>query len=368
MFVAMQCVARIHAAMVEGISKAPGRSSFDSDTRVPMLRTNGFARWLPVFLVALCGAGGAWAQATSTGSAQAYPTRPIKLIVGFPPGGGSDALARLVAAGLAEKFAQQVIVDNKPGANTIVGTQYVQAQPADGYTLLFVSASFTINPSLYKLTYDIEKDFTPVAVVAIVPLLMIVPPSLPAKSVMDLIAMAKAQPGKLTFASFGAGSAGHLAGEMLLSMTGTEMIHVPYKGSAPAVTDVMGGRVTMMLPGIGSAINLARDGKVKALGVSTAKRASGAPDVPTIAESGVPGYDVATWESIQAPAGTAPDIVTKLNAAIREVVASKELRQKMVNLGFEPDAMKSPAEAVQFIRSEKNKWAKVVKERNIKVE
>jgi tripartite-type tricarboxylate transporter receptor subunit TctC len=327
---------------------------------MPTRSAYGFLRWLLIFLLALFGAAGAWAQT--------YPAKPIKLIVGFPPGGGSDALARRVGAALTEKFGQQVIVDNKPGANTILATQFVQSQPPDGYTLLFVSASFAINPALYKLTYNIEKDFTPVAVVAVVPLLLIVNNDVPAKSVKDLIAMARAQPGKLTFASFGTGSAGHLAGEMLLSMTGTEMIHVPYKGSAPAVADVMGGRVTMMLPGIGSAINLAKEGKLKALGVSTAKRVSGAPEVPTMAESGVPGYDVATWESIQAPAGTPPDVVAKLNAAVREAVASKDLRQKMINLGFEPDAMKSPAEAAQFIRSEMNKWGKVVRERNIKVE
>jgi tripartite-type tricarboxylate transporter receptor subunit TctC len=300
--------------------------------------------------------------------AQTYPSKPIRLIVGFPPGGGSDALARIIAAALTEKLGQQVIVDNKAGANTIVATQYVQSQPADGYTLLFVSASFAINPSLYKLTYNPEKDFTPVSIVALVPLLLITPPNLPVNSVKDLIAMAKAQPGKLTFASFGAGSAGHLAAEMLVAMTSTDMIHVPYKGSAPAVADVMGGRVTMMLPGIGSAINLAREGKLKALAVSTGKRVTAAPDIPTIAESGVPGYDVATWESIQAPAGTPQDVITKLNTAIREVVASKDVRQKMINLGFEPDGMKSPAEAAQFIRSEINKWGKVVRDRNIKVE
>jgi tripartite-type tricarboxylate transporter receptor subunit TctC len=311
-------------------------------------------------LCVLCGAQWAWAQA--------YPAKPVKLIVGFPPGGGSDALARLVGAAVGEKFGQQIVVDNKPGANTIIGTQYVQSQPADGYTLLFVSASFAINPSLYKLTYDIEKDFTPVTVVAIVPLLLIVHNNVPAKSVKELIALARAQPGKLNYASFGIGSAAHLAGEMLLSMTGTEMVHVPYKGSAPAVADVIGGHVTMMLPGIGSAINLAKEGKLRALAVSTAKRATGAPDIPTIAESGVPGFDVATWESIQAPAGTSTDVVAKLNAAVREAVASNELRQKMFNLGFEPDAMKSPAETARFIRSEKDKWGKLVRERNIKVE
>jgi len=173
---------------------------------------------------------------------------------------------------------------------------------------------------------------------------------------------------KLSYASFGIGSAAHLAGEMMASMTGTDMVHVPYKGSAPAVADVMAGRVTMMMPGIGSAINLAKEGKLRALAVTTAKRATGAPDIPTVAESGIPGFDVATWESIQAPAGTPPEAIAKLNAAIRDVVAGKELRQKMINLGFEPDATKTPAETAQFIRSERQKWAKLVKERNIKAE
>jgi len=310
--------------------------------------------------VMLAGVGGA--------AAQTYPVKPIRLFVGFPPGGGSDALARLLGAALPEKLSQQVIVDNRPGANTIVATEYVRSQPADGYTLLFVSASFSINPSLYKLTYDIEKDFSPVTIVAIVPLLLITHPSLPVKNVQELIALAKRQPGKLNYASFGIGSAAHLAGEMLASMTATDMVHVPYKGSAPAVADVMGGRVGMMLPGIGSAINLAKEGKLKALAVSTAKRATGAPDIPTIAESGIPGFDVATWESIQAPAGTPPEAIARLNASIRDVVAGPDLRQKMINLGFEPDAAKSPAETAQFIRSERQKWARLVKERNIKAE
>jgi tripartite-type tricarboxylate transporter receptor subunit TctC len=306
--------------------------------------------------------------AGSSAYGQSYPNKSIRLFVGFPPGGGSDALARLVGAALPDKLGQQILVDNRPGANTILATEYVKSQPADGYTLLFVSASFSINPSLYKLSYDIEKDFSPVTVVAIVPLLLITHPSLPVRTVKDIIALAKAQPGKLDYASFGIGSAAHLAGEMMLSMTGTSMVHVPYKGSAPAVADVIGGRVTMMMPGIGSAINLARDKKLRAIAVSTAKRATGAPDIPTIAESGIPGFDVATWESIQAPAGTPVEAVNRLNTAIREVVAGNDLRQKMINLGFEPDAMKSPAETAQFIRAERQKWAKLVKERNIKAE
>jgi tripartite-type tricarboxylate transporter receptor subunit TctC len=311
-----------------------------------------------VFL-ALAGESAALAQ---------YPSRPIKLIVGFPPGGGSDAAARLTAAALTEKLGQPVVVENKAGANTIVATQFVGSQPADGYTLLFVSASFAINPTLYKLTYDPEKDFTPVGLVALVPLMLITGPEVPIKSVKDLIAAAKAKPGELTYASFGTGSAGHLAGELFCSMTGTEMQHVPFKGSAPAITDVMGGRVTIMFPGIGSAVPLVNGGKLRALAVTTAQRASSSPDVPTVEESGVPGYVVSTWESIIAPAGTPSEVIAKLNKALAEVMATKEVREKMVALGLEPDGTKNSAQTAQFIRAEMAKWAKVVKERGVKVE
>lgn len=306
------------------------------------------------------GGAGAWAQA--------FPSKPIKLIVGFPPGGGSDSAARLTAAALSEKLGQPIVVENKPGANTILATQWVGSQPADGYTLLFVSASFAINPSLYKLTYDPEKDFTPVGLVALVPLMLISNNDVPARNVRELIALAKAKPGELTFASFGAGSAGHLAGELFLSMTGLNMTHVPYKGSAPAIADLLGGRVSIMFPGIGSAVPQVNAGKLRGLAVTTAKRASSSPDIPTVDESGVPGYVVSTWESIIAPAGTPPDVVAKLNKALGEVLAQKELRDKMIALGLEPDGTKNPAETSQFIRSEMAKWAKVVKERNIKVE
>lgn len=300
--------------------------------------------------------------------AQSFPNRPIKLIVGFPPGGGSDAAARLLGASLATKLGQPVVVENKPGANTILATQFVQSQPADGYTLLFVSASFAINPSLYKLTYDIEKDFTPVGLVALVPLLLITNNDLPVKNAGDLAAMARAQPGKLTYASFGQGSAAHLAGELFCAMTGTDILHVPFKGSAPAVTEVLGGRVTMMFPGIGSALSLAKEGKLKGLAVSTANRVAAAPEIPPVAESGVPGFVISTWESVQAPAGTPPDVVAKLNATMKEVLATKELRERLIAIGLEPDGSKSPAETATFIRSETQKFGKLVKERNIKVE
>ena len=311
-------------------------------------------------VVFLLNAGSAWPQA--------FPSKPIKLIVGFPPGGGSDAAARLLGAALATKFGQPVVVENKPGANTILATQFVQSQPADGYTLLFVSASFAINPSLYKLTYDIEKDFTPVGLVALVPLLLITNNDVPARNAGELAAMAKAQPGKLTYASFGQGSAAHLAGELFCAMTGTEILHVPFKGSAPAVTEVLGGRVSMMFPGIGSALSLAKEGKLKGLAVSTANRVAAAPDIPPVAESGVPGFVISTWESVQAPAGTPPDVVAKLNAAMKEVLATKDLRERLIAIGLEPDGTRNPAETAAFIHSEMLKFGKLVKERNIKVE
>lgn len=306
--------------------------------------------------------------AASSALAQAYPSRTARFILGFPPGGGSDALARLTAAGLTDKLGQQIVVDNKPGANTILATEYVKTQPADGYTMLFVSASFTINPSLYKLTYDIEKDFSPVAVVGIQPLLLITHNDTPAKTVKEVLAIARSQAGKATYASFGIGSAAHLAGEMIVSMTGIDVLHVPYKGSAPAIADVMGGRITMMLPGIGSALNLAREGKLRAIAVSSLKRSSAAPDIPTIAESGIPGFDVTTWESIHMPAGAPADVVAKMNASVRDVMQNSDLRQKVINLGFDPDGQRSPADTARFMRSEREKWAKLVKERNIKAE
>lgn len=312
---------------------------------------------------------GVGAQTAPTGSAQAYPVKPIRVIVPYAAGGNTDFTARAIADRLTPVFKQQVIVDNRPGGATNIGSDAVAKATPDGYTLLMGGASNAINMSLFaKLPYDTLRDFEPITLCVQGANVLAVHPSLPVKNLKELIALAKAQPGKLTYASFGAGSAAHLAGEMFLGMTGTNMIHVPYKGSAPAVIDVMGGRVTMMLPGIGSAINLAKDGKLRALAVSTAKRVSGAPDIPTIAESGVPGFDVGTWESIQAPAGTPAAAIARLNTAIREVVATPELRQKMINLGFEPDATKSPAEAAQFVRSERSKFGSVVKERKITVE
>jgi tripartite-type tricarboxylate transporter receptor subunit TctC len=300
--------------------------------------------------------------------AQAYPNRPIKLIVGFPPGGSSDATARLLATALGEKLGQPVVVENKAGANTIIATQYVRSQPADGYTLLSVSSSFAINPALQKLNYNIYKDFTPVALLGVIPLWLVTPNQVPVKSVGELVSLAKAQPGKLAYASYGAGSAGHLASELLLSMTRTNMIHVPYKGTGPALVDVMGNQVTMMMPTVASSLNLVKEGKLRAIAVSSSKRVSVVPEVPTIAESGVPGFELVAWESIQVAAGTPPEIVSRLNTTIRDIVAAPDFREKLIKLGIEPETKMTSADVAKFIRSEAEKFEKVIRERNIKAE
>lgn len=305
----------------------------------------------------------AQAQTTAAG----WPQRPIKIVVGFPPGGSSDATARLLGNALSARLGQPVVIENKAGANTIIATQYLRSQPADGYTLLSVSSSFAVNPSLQKLNYNIDTDFAPVALLGIIPLAVVVPNESKAKSLKDLIAIAKAQPG-LPYASYGGGSTGHIASELFLSMAGLEMNHIPYKGTGPALVDVMGNQVNMFMPTVAASASLMRDGKLRGLAVTSAKRVSAVPHLPTIAESGLPGYELVAWESIQAHADTPPDIVNKLNSTIRQIIASPEFREKLTALGIEPDAGKSPAEVKQFIHAEAQKFAKVIKERGIKPE
>ncbi|MEJ8846123.1 tripartite tricarboxylate transporter substrate binding protein [Variovorax rhizosphaerae] len=311
-------------------------------------------------------AGGQIVHAQTAG--QAYPTRPIRLVVGFPPGGSSDATARLLGAALSNRLGQPVIVENKPGANTVIAAQYVKSQPADGYTLLAAQSSFVISPSLQKLNYNIATDFTSVALLGVIPLVMVTPNELPAKSVSELVAMAKAQPGKLSYASYGAGSAGHIASEQILARAGIDMVHVPYKGSGPAIVDVMGNQVAMMLATVTASMGVAKEGKVRAIAVTSAKRVAALPAVPTLAESGLPNYELVEWEAIQAPAGTPKDVVETLNKAFRDVVSSPEVREKLANLGIEADASKSPAEVGTFMQKERDKFAKIVQDRGIKVQ
>jgi tripartite-type tricarboxylate transporter receptor subunit TctC len=319
-------------------------------------------------LVATAVAAGLLAAATPVRAQDGYPNRPVRIVVGFPPGGSSDATARLLATAMSEKLGQPVVVENKVGANTIIATQYVRSQPADGYTILSVSSSFAINPALQKLNYDIYKDFTPVALLGTIPLWLVTPNQVPARTVGELVALAKNDPGKLPYASYGTGSAGHLASELLLSMTGTNMIHVPYKGTGPAIVDVVGGRVTMMMPTIASSLSLVKEGKLRAIAVSSGGRVSAVPDVPTIAESGVPGFELVAWESLQVAAGTPQPIVARLNAVIRDIIATPEFREKLVKLGIEPETKMLPGEVARFVRSEAEKFERVIRERGIKAE
>ncbi len=294
-----------------------------------------------------------------------YPSKPVRIVVPYTPGGGADILARTLAAALAPKIGQPVIVENHPGANTITGTEYVANSPPDGHTLLLVPASFSINPSFYKLPYDSIKGFAPVALVAMVPLLLVTNPAVPVNSVKDLIALAKAKPGRLTFASYGTGSPAHLAGELFKSMVGVDMLHIPYKGSAPALADIVAGHVDLSFSSMSPAVPLVKSGRLKAIAVSTAKRVPAMTQIPTIAESGVPGYEVNGWNGIAAPARTPKDVVAKLNKVIGEIVATTEFRDKIAAQGFEPEGS-SPEEFSELIQRDVLKWAKVIKDSGAK--
>jgi tripartite-type tricarboxylate transporter receptor subunit TctC len=297
--------------------------------------------------------------------AQGYPKGPVRMVVPYPPGGGADTLARLVAAKMRDKLGQTVIIENKPGGNTIIGTEYAGKQPPDGQTLLYVPSSFAINPSLYKVPYSTEKDFAAVALVAQVPFLLVSNLRFPVHTVGDLIKLAKQKPGAINFASYGAGSPAHLAGELFKFMTNTDMVHIPYKGSAPALTDVVGGQVFISFSSIEPAVVLVRANKLRAIAVTTAKRVSGVPEIPTIAESGVPGFEAIGWNGIVVPAGTPNDIIQRLGNIINDAIASPELSEKFRNLGVEVD-LKSPAQFSSMITNEIVKWAKVIKNANIK--
>jgi tripartite-type tricarboxylate transporter receptor subunit TctC len=298
-------------------------------------------------------------------AADNYPWKPVKIVVPYTPGGGADILARTLAAELSPKIGQPVLVENRPGANTISGTEYVANAPPDGHTLLLAAASFSINPSFYKLPYDTLAGFAPVALVALVPLLLVTHPDVPVNSVKDLIALAKAKPGQLTFASYGSGSPAHLAGELFKSMVGVDMLHIPYKGSAPALADIVAGHVALSFSSMSPAVPLVKSGRLKAIAVSTAKRVSAMKDIPTIAESGVPGYEVLAWNGIAAPAGTPKDVVAKLNQAIAEIVATAEFRDRISKQGFEPEAS-SAEEFSELIRRDMLKWAKVIRDSGAK--
>ncbi len=313
--------------------------------------------------------GIAIAAAAGAASAQGWPSKPVKWIVPFAPGGTTDILARTVGDKLSVALGQPVIIENKPGAGGGVGAEFTAKSAPDGYTIMGGTIStHAINASLYnKLPYDPVKDFAAVTLIARVPNMLVVNPSVPAKDVRELIALLKANPGKYTFASSGNGTSQHLSGELFKAMAGVEMQHIPYKGSPPALQDVMGGQVTMTFDNITTAWPLAKEGRLRALAVTTARRSPIAPDVPTLAESGLPGFEVGSWQGVFAPAGTPPDIVRRLNAEIVKIINMPDVREKLVALGAEPVG-NSPEEFSALVKSEVVKWSEVVRKSGAKVD
>jgi tripartite-type tricarboxylate transporter receptor subunit TctC len=291
-----------------------------------------------------------------------YPSKPIRFVVPYPAGGPLDTVARLLGQKVSESMKQPVVIDNKPGAGGNIGADMVAKSPPDGYTILMGAvATHAINPTLYSsIPYDPVRDFVPVTQVASTPNVLVVNPSVPARDVREFIAYAKANPGKLNFGSGSTGSAGHLAGELFKTMAGVDMAHVPYKGAGPAMQDLIGGRIQLMFDNLASSLAQMRAGKVRALAVTTAKRTSLAPELPTIAESGLPGFDVSTWFGVFAPAKTPQPVVDRLYTEFTRALAMPEVREKMVNLGAEPVGSR-PAEFAAYIRSEAEKYARVIK-------
>ena len=294
--------------------------------------------------------------------AQPYPSKPIRFVVPYPAGGPLDTVARLLGQKVSESVHQPVIVDNKPGAGGNIGADMVAKSPADGYTILMGAvATHAINPTLYPgIPYDAAKDFIAVTQLASTPNVLVVNPLVPASSVREFIAYAKAHPGKLNFGSGSTGSAGHLAGELFKTMAGVDMTHVPYKGAAPAMNDLIGGQIQLMFDNLASSLAQVRGGKVKALAVTTAKRSPLAPELPTIAESGLPGFDINTWFGLFVPAATPHAIVERLHDEFTRALALPDIREKMLNLGAEPVGS-TPEAFAAYVQSEREKYARLVK-------
>jgi len=318
-----------------------------------------FMRALLCAPVILTGAGMAMAQQ--------YPTKPIRLLVGFAAGGPSDVGARTIAQKLNEKWGQPVVVDFRPGAAGNIATEIAAKSPPDGYTLIAAAFAHAVNPSLYsKLPFNAEKDFAPVLMFASIANLLVVHPSVPARSVKELIALAKARPDQLTVGSAGAGTSSHLSGELLKMMAGIKLIHVPYKGLAPAHVDTISGQLSIMFDGIVTGVPAAKLGRIRALGVTTLKRWQGAPDIPAIAES-LPGFEVNSWYGLLAPTGTPRDIILRINEEVARSLREKDARDRLYSIGAEP-LSNTPEEFAAFIRNEMAKWAKVTKAAGIKVD
>ena len=320
------------------------------------------------FLILIFAAGIAWAS-SGIAFADTWPSKPIRIIVPYPPGGTSDILARALSPGITAALGQPVIVENKPGATGNLGADYVAKAPPDGYVFLLADiGSLAISPSVFaELPFDPVKDFTPVAMVAYSPHILAVHPSVPAKDVKELIALAKAKPDSLNFAVSGIGGANHLAGIDFAMRAGIKWTYIPYKGGSQAISDVVGGQAQVLFNGMLATYPFVKDGKLKAIAISSDKRFSAAPEIPTVAESGIPGFETGSWQGIVAPAGTPPDIVNKLHATVTRILATAEMKDRLDKAGAEVRPQ-TPAQFGEFIRSEKARWAKVVKESGAKFE
>ena len=316
----------------------------------------------------LYAATSAVAQVSSAVSGAAYPAKSIRVIVGFPPGSGADITARVIGAKAEEALAQQVIVDNRPGAASNIAAELAAKAPADGYTLFIGTVANTINATLYpRLPFDFARDFAPVVLTTAAPNVLVVHTSVPAKSVKELIALAKIRPGQLNYASAGTGTAPHLSGELFNAMAGVRMVHIPYKGSPPAVTDLLAGEVALMFSPSSTVLPHVKSGRLRALAVTTATRLPSLPNLPTVAESGLKGYETITWFGFVAPAKTPPAIVTRLNTEIVKVLALPEVRNPFAIQGIEVIGG-TPEQFASYIRDEITKWAKVIRLSGAKAE
>src|SRR4051812_4706436 len=303
--------------------------------------------------------------ASSIAVANDWPAKPVRFIVPYPPGGGTDVIARILQSRLSEGLGQSVIVDNRGGAGGVLGTDAVAKAPADGYTFLFTLSSHTINPLLYKVNYDVERDFAPVSLIVSVPQLIAAYPGAPIESVADIVTMAKQHPGELHFASVGNGTPSHIAGELLKLRTSIDLVHVPYKGGGPAVADTLGGQVPLLIVTMPAAMAHVRAGKLRALAVTTSRRNPGAPDIPTVAEAlKVPDFEVDSWYAMFAPAKTPPAIVARMQAEISQALQQPEIRQKLLEQGGDPVGS-TPEHLDRVVKAELRKWALLIREAHI---
>jgi len=322
----------------------------------------GFAHRLAAIALGISAVFGAAGEL----AAQSWPTRSVRFVVPFPAGGSADTLARLLAQKLSERLNQPFVTDNRPGAGGNIGTDIAAKSAPDGYTFLVTPSSLAIAPSLYpSLSWDPVKDFAPVVLVASTPNILVVHPSVPAESVTQLIALAKSKPGQLNYASGGNGATNHLAGELFKRMTTTDIVHVPYRGNPLAVIDVLNGQVAMMFDFMITSLPHVKAGKLRPLAVTGAKRSSQVPELPTVAEAGVPGFEASTWFSVMAPTGTANDVVQKLNAEVNAVLQMADVRERLNTLGAEPMGG-TTEQAAAYIAAEQDKWGKVIREAGIK--